>query len=540
MDYLSLCLICKDENDYLPEWLDYHILMGVERFYIYDNESRVSLRQALGEYIERGWVVVVDLPGKAMQLFAYDHCLLTFGSNTFWLGFIDVDEFLVPKTKLDLKELLKEYEAFGGLAVSSLFFGSNNHKMRPLAGQVASYTQRTQLSNKNNELVKSIVQPGQVIMPNSPHDFLYKAGSWCVNENRLRVDDQRFPNSTAKIQLNHYYCRSEAEIMLKLERGRPSTTVPWSRERFDAINSMSVDLDLEIILHLNSLFQKENSVSSDLTGTLASVDLVKKLSVLAGTRQVELLEFLPTFGELEFRPEFLTWVELKSSGMKANELGDLQQFCQIINEMIRLQPGYPTLLVDLSQTLLQMADPEAAWQALQRAWQLAPNAYTVLNGMASFFLWTKNYGMLEKTCYLILEIDPHNVMLMAHLTEALLGQARFEDALKVGLPLLELVSELGDLPEGVVNFLVKKMADYLLGKKDYSAAVYLRQLGIKCLPDNVNMLLEFCLVLSLAGEKTRARGILAQVKRLTLTNPADRLLLSRLESTLASGKKHRH
>ena len=47
MDYLSLCLICKDENDYLAEWLDYHILMGVERFYIYDNESQVSLRETL-------------------------------------------------------------------------------------------------------------------------------------------------------------------------------------------------------------------------------------------------------------------------------------------------------------------------------------------------------------------------------------------------------------------------------------------------------------------------------------------------------------
>ena len=105
MDYISLCLICKDENSYLPEWLDYHILMGVDRFYIYDNESRVSLRETLKEYIERGWVVVVDIQGKAMQLYAYDHCLQTFGAQTFWMGFIDTDEFLVPKTAKDLKDL---------------------------------------------------------------------------------------------------------------------------------------------------------------------------------------------------------------------------------------------------------------------------------------------------------------------------------------------------------------------------------------------------------------------------------------------------
>ena len=75
IDYLSLCLICKDENDYLPEWLDYHILMGVDRFYIYDNESRISLRESLADYIARGWAVVMNIPGKAAQLFAYDHCL---------------------------------------------------------------------------------------------------------------------------------------------------------------------------------------------------------------------------------------------------------------------------------------------------------------------------------------------------------------------------------------------------------------------------------------------------------------------------------
>ena len=188
MDYLSLCLICKDENDYLPEWLDYHILMGVDRFYIYDNESRISLRESLADYIARGWAVVMNIPGKAAQLFAYDHCLQTFGSNTFWMGFIDTDEFLVTKSALNLKDFLKGYEEFGGLAVSSLFFGSNHHQNRPSCGQIAGYTLRTRQSFQRNNLIKSIVQPLKAWMPNSPHDFIFKENAWCVNENFLRVD----------------------------------------------------------------------------------------------------------------------------------------------------------------------------------------------------------------------------------------------------------------------------------------------------------------------------------------------------------------
>jgi len=36
---------------------------AVLRFYIYDNESQVSLRETLKEYIELGWVVV-DISGQ--------------------------------------------------------------------------------------------------------------------------------------------------------------------------------------------------------------------------------------------------------------------------------------------------------------------------------------------------------------------------------------------------------------------------------------------------------------------------------------------
>ena len=50
------------------------------------------------------------------------------GPQTFWLGFIDMDEFLVPKTTLDLKVLLRGYKQYAGLAVSLLFFESNGHQ----------------------------------------------------------------------------------------------------------------------------------------------------------------------------------------------------------------------------------------------------------------------------------------------------------------------------------------------------------------------------------------------------------------------------
>jgi hypothetical protein len=37
--YLGAFAIFKDEASYLPEWFEFHRLVGVERFFLYDNGS---------------------------------------------------------------------------------------------------------------------------------------------------------------------------------------------------------------------------------------------------------------------------------------------------------------------------------------------------------------------------------------------------------------------------------------------------------------------------------------------------------------------
>lgn len=539
MDYLSLCLICKDENDYLPEWLDYHILMGVDRFYIYDNESQVSLRESLKDYIKRGWVVVTDIPGHKVQLYAYDHCLQTFGNNTFWMGFIDTDEFLVPKTSLGLKELLKGYEAYGGLAVSSLFFGSNGHQTRPTAGQITSYTRRTHETFVENELIKSIIQPGLALMPNSPHDFTYKPNTWCVNESLLRVDGQRFPNRTELIQLNHYFCRSQAEIALKLSRGGGVRLVAWPQERFDAMNSQATYQDTSILQNLDALFQGARMAEPQ------PVELLEKMAALIYTRQPTPMEKIPERRDLSSRSEFTDWEEIKAQGELAKSRGDLRQVCQILTRMSQMQPQNIVIYVDLAAHYLKINDLGAAWQALTQAWQLSPNNYVVLGAMVFYFLRTGNYGMAEKTCQLLLEMSPHNLTVLGMLTEAILGQGRYEEAIKVGTPVVELSARIGELPERMSIFLVKKMADHLLEKKDYSGAVRLWEAGVKCKPGDVNAIIELTQSLLLAGNKTGARQQLAQAQTLAPQNETVLALLkqagtsAKLPARLPHKRKHR-
>jgi len=539
MDYLSLCLICKDENDYLAEWLDYHILAGVDRFYIYDNDSRVSLRQTLSDYMDKGWVVVVDIPGKAMQVYAYDHCLRQFGAQTRWLGFIDTDEFLVPKATDDLKELLKGYEEYGGVAVSSLFFGSGGHKTRPAHGQLASYLFRTHPTYSENTLIKSIVQPERVLRPASPHDFIYKENFQCVNEQFLRVDNQKFPNYIEKIQLNHYSCRSESEIEEKLARGRGDAGSAWARVRFDAVNSRATFLDRAALELTERLIGPAGQAPANAAAAKGRGNFLGWMAGAARARSVRGLQ-LPALTEVICRPELTAQFEMGEELGRAKVSGDDRELIRLTLNMLQIIPTQVSLYTDLTLIYLRIKDAPAAWQALARAWQLAPNSYLTLKVMVFYFLRIENFEMAEKACRLMLAIAPHDLTALAFMAETLLGQGRFEEGIKIGVPVVELTAIVGELPEHMGVFLVKKMADYLLQKKDYAGAARLWEAGIKCQPGDVSLLLEWSRALLLNGEKAGARQVLLQALALSPDNPeAQRLLRQALVPAAGKGKKNR-
>ena len=73
--YLAACAIYRDEAALPAEWLEFHRLVGFERFYLYNNLSTDHHSRCSRPYLEEGLVVVHDWPQFPGQLQAYDHCL---------------------------------------------------------------------------------------------------------------------------------------------------------------------------------------------------------------------------------------------------------------------------------------------------------------------------------------------------------------------------------------------------------------------------------------------------------------------------------
>jgi Flp pilus assembly protein TadD len=91
---------------------------------------------------------------------------------------------------------------------------------------------------------------------------------------------------------------------------------------------------------------------------------------------------------------------------------------------------------------------------------------------------------------------------------------------------------------GVV--LVRKMADYLLEKKDYAGAARLWKAGVKCQPGDVNALLALSQALLLAGDKTGTRQRLTQAQALSPQNETVLAMLKQLGAGTPLPHKRKH
>ncbi len=93
---LSIAAIYKNEPDII-EWIEYHKLIGVQRFYLYDNESDDNSKDLLQPYIDDGVVIYHYVKGKCKQMPVYQDAIYRYKNETKWLAIIDLDEYIVPE-----------------------------------------------------------------------------------------------------------------------------------------------------------------------------------------------------------------------------------------------------------------------------------------------------------------------------------------------------------------------------------------------------------------------------------------------------------
>ena len=211
---IAICAMFKNEAPYLKEWIEFHRIIGVDHFYLYNNCSDDNYYEILEPYIATGIITLVDWPyfcsgnWDDVQIKAYNNCLKYVADKYFWLAIIDVDEFIVPVTSNNLCEFLDSYKSYAGVEISWQNYGTSFLDEIPEnKTMLEMLIYKAPKNSKRNANCKSICQPR----------YVKKLGIHTNEYLRNRLKGVTFPfrtndsdlRSVDVIRIQHYWTRTE-------------------------------------------------------------------------------------------------------------------------------------------------------------------------------------------------------------------------------------------------------------------------------------------------------------------------------------------
>jgi hypothetical protein len=254
-----MCLTFRNERPYLREWLEFHLLAGVQHFYLYDNRSSDHAIETLRPYIQQG---VVDYhkwddpnhPHRHGSIAPRMDCCARYQHDSFWIAFLDADEFLYSvDPALSLADVLRDYEMHPALGVGWLLYGDSglSHYERTVP-VIERFTRRQPIPRR--ALIKSIARPSMVVDAPNPHYFLFPDDLCAVDEQHREIRNAALKESPdihpralcigptfERIRINHYQTKSRAEFderkRLNDEKSTPQKT--YTTEFYERINRFS-------------------------------------------------------------------------------------------------------------------------------------------------------------------------------------------------------------------------------------------------------------------------------------------------------------
>ncbi len=247
---ITICAIFKDEAQNFDEWLSYHISLGVDHFYLYNNFSSDNYIEVLSPYIKSGRITLIEWSHNKGQLSAYQHCYDNYNQDSQWLGFIDLDEFVVPNTANNIKDFLEQYKSYSSILIYWKMFGSSGqmeHKKEKLT--IEQYEMAWSDNYEVGKLFYNLSFPISKIEVHSGRSSATILGRnvkiYPVNDSKVFVNPY-YPSFGAKvnrrIQINHYWSKSYNDYLCKRNKGRATSMVNFITDelffRFEYLNNI--------------------------------------------------------------------------------------------------------------------------------------------------------------------------------------------------------------------------------------------------------------------------------------------------------------
>lgn len=206
---IGICLIIKDENEYVEEWLTHYRNLGVDKFFIYDNNSSIPIKVDSDDVD----VILWNNEEFGAQNNAYIDCCQKY-KDFDYIGFFDTDEFYISNTmniKEDLLNLTNKFGKFDGFGVYWRMYGNP----KPYFTERKSINEYVYYHNNNH--IKSFINPKTIKYFPDPH-YPSITGRY-IDELGRNVNSPIGNHTSKTIWIKHIWTRSISEFEHKLKRG---------------------------------------------------------------------------------------------------------------------------------------------------------------------------------------------------------------------------------------------------------------------------------------------------------------------------------
>ena len=226
---IALVCIAKNEDNYIQEWVNYHLKLGFDKIFIYENDWNSN--------IENDKVTKIKISGVRQQLECYNSFIKQNIGKYDWVSFLDVDEFIVLKKHKTIKEFISNYSEFNGVGINWVLFGDNN--LSDVIDNNYSVIERFTKRQKNpNSHIKSIVK-----LTNDFYMWVHNpSGSFVDTNKNIKYGTPYIDNGPIDVaQINHYFCKTKSEFIKKVNRGRADTGTFRDMGDFDSHNFNDIE-----------------------------------------------------------------------------------------------------------------------------------------------------------------------------------------------------------------------------------------------------------------------------------------------------------
>jgi len=167
---IILCGIARKENLYINEWCKYHLALGFDHIYLYDNND--SDYPYVGDCIDKELldkITIVDWRKRhdmAVLSKAYLDC---YKNNVFdWCAFWDIDEFLVGIPEIHEFFNTNKFDKIEQIRLMWEWFGDDEALERDVSQPVMEFF-KIKLTDAHHNVGKFILKSGVAVEKIDPH-----------------------------------------------------------------------------------------------------------------------------------------------------------------------------------------------------------------------------------------------------------------------------------------------------------------------------------------------------------------------------------